>query len=265
MRINLLFAALVLFSVCTFGQSGKADENFNKGTQAYKAGNYKEAVSFFTVSIKESPTSSYYLSRALAFFQLGDSCNFCNDVKTGSNLGNKEAKNQYSQYCINTLVNNNIPDSIKLKYKFADHLETTSEICSSDSTTVVISKKDGETWSDDITRLGQGVVYTLVDVMPEFIGGEAARNNFLANNIIYPKEARDKSIEGTVYISFIVDRDGSVTNVKLLKGIGGGCDEESIRVVKMLPKWIPGTLNGKPVRVLFNMPIYFKLSGRKRF
>jgi protein TonB len=64
-----------------------------------------------------------------------------------------------------------------------------------------------------------------------------------------------------VYVSFVVDSKGNVTDVKILRGIGGGCDEEALRVVKMMPKWHPGKQNGKNVRVLFNMPIYFKLQG----
>jgi TonB family protein len=261
MRIILLVAALILFSVCTFGQSGKADKNFNKGTKAYQSGNYKEAVSLYTLSINEGPSSNSYFNRALAYFKLGDSCNFCSDVKKASNLGDKESKNLYSQYCIYTLVNNNLPDSIKLKYKYADHLEITHEICASDSTIAVIFKNEDQTWSDDITEMGQGPVFTIVESMPSFVGGEAARALFLANNLIYPMEAAKNSIQGTVYISFIVDRDGSITNIKLLRGIGGGCDEESLRIVNLMPKWIPGTQNGKPVRVIFNMPISYKLSG----
>jgi len=69
----------------------------------------------------------------------------------------------------------------------------------------------------------------------------------------------DKGIQGTVYVSFVVEKDGSISNVKALKGVGGGCNEEAVRVVKEMPKWKPGTDKGKPVRVQFNMPIQFKL------
>jgi len=106
-------------------------------------------------------------------------------------------------------------------------------------------------------------VFTIVEDMPTFPGGDKARNRFLAENIIYPEKATRYGIQGTVYISFIVNREGSVTDVKLLRGIGSGCDEEAVRVVKLLPKWNPGKQGGKTVNVLFNMPIYFKLSGKK--
>ena len=104
-------------------------------------------------------------------------------------------------------------------------------------------------------------VFTIVEEMPAFPGGEGERNKFLAENIQYPQQATENGIQGTVYVSFVVDSKGNVTDVKILRGIGGGCDEEALRVVKMMPKWHPGKQNGKNVRVLFNMPIYFKLQG----
>ena len=104
-------------------------------------------------------------------------------------------------------------------------------------------------------------VFTIVEEMPSFPGGEAERNKFLAENIVYPQQATENGIQGTVYVSFVVDSKGNVTDVKILRGIGGGCDEEALRVVKMMPAWHPGKQNGKLVRVLFNMPIYFKLQG----
>ncbi|MEI8047788.1 MAG: energy transducer TonB [Bacteroidota bacterium] len=104
-------------------------------------------------------------------------------------------------------------------------------------------------------------VFTIVEEMPSFPGGESERNKFLADNIVYPQQATENGIQGTVYISFVVDSKGNVTDVKILRGIGGGCDEEALRVVKLMPKWHPGKQNGKQVRVLFNMPIYFKLQG----
>lgn len=104
-------------------------------------------------------------------------------------------------------------------------------------------------------------VFTIVEEMPSFPGGDAERQKFLGSNIVYPQQATENGIQGTVYVSFVVDSKGNITDVKILRGIGGGCDEEALRVVKMMPKWHPGKQNGKQVRVLFNMPIYFKLQG----
>ena len=102
-------------------------------------------------------------------------------------------------------------------------------------------------------------VYEKVEVMPEFPGGEQAMLDFVAKNVVYPQEARDKEISGRVLVSFIVEKDGSITDAKVAKGIGGGCDEEAVRVVNAMPKWKPGKQKGKPVRVSFMMPFTFKL------
>jgi len=100
-----------------------------------------------------------------------------------------------------------------------------------------------------------------VEEMPSFPGGDQERQKFLSGNIVYPQQAAEIGIQGTVYVQFIVNSKGNITDVKILRGIGGGCDEEAIRVIKMMPQWYPGKQNGKAVRVLFNMAVYFKLES----
>jgi protein TonB len=100
---------------------------------------------------------------------------------------------------------------------------------------------------------------TFVENMPDFPGGEGARLKFLGENVKYPPLARESNIEGTVYIQFVVERNGKITNIQLKKGIGGGCDEEALRVVRKMPSWSPGRQNGQTTRVQFIMPIKFTL------
>lgn len=102
-------------------------------------------------------------------------------------------------------------------------------------------------------------IFTIVEKMPVFPGGVEALFGYLANNIEYPDMAKDAKVEGKVYITFVVDKTGSVSAVKVLRGIGAGCDEEAIRVVKEMPKWDPGRQRGKAVKVQYNLPINFIL------
>lgn len=102
-------------------------------------------------------------------------------------------------------------------------------------------------------------IFTVVESMPEFPGGQQAMMEYIARNIRYPAMARESGIQGRVFVNFVVERDGSVTNVRVLRGIGGGCDEEAIRVVKAMPKWTPGRQRGQAVRVSFNLPVRFTL------
>ena len=112
------------------------------------------------------------------------------------------------------------------------------------------------------TTQPQDNIFAVVENMPEYPGGDEARMKFLANNIKYPKEAREAGIQGVVYMTFVVEKDGSITGAKIMRGIGGGCDEEAIQVVSAMPKWKPGTQRGKPVRVQFNLPIRFTLDEK---
>jgi TonB family protein len=103
--------------------------------------------------------------------------------------------------------------------------------------------------------------WVIIEKMPTFPGGEEALMDFIGTNIRYPKYAQDHGISGRVFIKFVVMPDGSVSNVEVLKGIGGGCDEEAVRVVKMMPKWIPGEKDGKKVMVMYTLPISFRLTS----
>jgi protein TonB len=113
----------------------------------------------------------------------------------------------------------------------------------------------------DEKEVEEAEIFTVVEESPSFPGGDEARIKFLQGNITYPTMARESGIQGTVYVTFVVEKGGNVSDVKILRGIGGGCDEEAIRVIRAMPKWNPGKQRGKSVRVQFNMPIKFTLAG----
>ena len=102
-------------------------------------------------------------------------------------------------------------------------------------------------------------VFTIVEEMPAYPGGDAKLYEYLGKNIKYPQIARESGIQGRVFVNFVVEPDGSVSNVKVMRGIGGGCDEEAVRVIKTMPKWKPGKQRGKAVRVTYTIPVVFKL------
>lgn len=101
--------------------------------------------------------------------------------------------------------------------------------------------------------------FTSVEENPSFMGGVKEMYKFLSQNLKYPSAAQRANIQGKVFLKFIVEKDGSITGVESMKGIGFGCDEEAIRVVKLMPKWIAGRQNGRNVRVIFTIPVFFKL------
>ncbi len=106
------------------------------------------------------------------------------------------------------------------------------------------------------------IVAPTIDVYPRNPGGVEARLYYLRRHVVYPKEAIEKGIYGVVMVVFVIEADGSITNVAVSYGIGGGCDKEAIRVTKGMPKWTPGKRSGQPVRVMVKMPIVFRLPNR---
>ena len=102
-------------------------------------------------------------------------------------------------------------------------------------------------------------VFFIVEDMPEFPGGELALRQFIANSIKYPVIAQENGIQGRVYVTFVVDADGSVSEPKIARGVDPSLDKEALRVVGLLPKWKPGMQRGKPVRVSYTVPINFQL------
>lgn len=102
-------------------------------------------------------------------------------------------------------------------------------------------------------------IFLFVEQMPEFPGGEGALRQYLANAVKYPVIAQENGIRGKVYVSFVVDETGNITNVDLLRGVDVSLDNEALRVIRSLPKWKPGKQGGKPVKVRFSVPIQFEL------
>ena len=103
------------------------------------------------------------------------------------------------------------------------------------------------------------MVFDIVEVMPQFPGGQIAMLQYIMENMKYPEQAMKEGIQGRVTVRFIVEKDGSISDVKPVLSVHPLLNKEAVRVVKSMPKWTPGKQNGKPVRVRFNLPVMFKL------
>lgn len=112
------------------------------------------------------------------------------------------------------------------------------------------------------TQVSEEEVFQVVDEGAMFPQGKEAMTEFLAKNLKYPEKAIKDSIAGRVFVSFIVEKDGSLSNIKVLRDIGGGCGEEAIRVMKLMPKWTPAKVGNKLVRQQYYMPIEFRLAKK---
>jgi TonB family protein len=266
-NIILLFIVTICFQF-SYSQTENAVNYYKKGTKALESKKYQEAISLLTLSINENPNANAYFNRSIAYYYLGDSCGFCNDLQNASQLKDQQALNLFAEKCIYSTMCNRVPDSIKIKYPQVSQLKIVYHKCNEDSIILAVVETEALTKTYELSDLEDAnleadslPVFTIVEEMPEYIGGQKARIQHIADNIHYPAAAREMGIHGTVFVSFIVEADGSLSNIKTLRGIGYGCDEEAMRVVRLMPKWNPGRQNGKNVRVLFNMPISFVLQG----
>jgi len=154
-------------------------------------------------------------------------------------------RNYLSQY-----PNGQFVDTAKQKIKDLEELQKTQTI-----------EEEAPDEPETVNRnISAAEVFSVVDVMPTFPGGMGNLMSFLINNIKYPPIAKESGVRGIVFVNFIVEPNGDISHVKVLRGIGSGCDEEAIRVVESMPKWKPGMQKGKAVRVSFNLPIKFTLN-----
>ncbi len=128
------------------------------------------------------------------------------------------------------------------------------------ATEVVIDPNEGKAKVEVVeVKPDKEEIFTVVEQNASFPGGQEALNKFLSKNIKYPAEAQRANVQGKVFLSFVVSPDGSISDVAVLKGLGFGCDQEAIRVVKSMPRWSPGKQSGRAVKSRFNLPITFQL------
>ena len=120
--------------------------------------------------------------------------------------------------------------------------------------------KNSEDYSPEVD--GEIIFGPIIETMPSFPGGNAECMKFIEQNLRYPEEARNKRIEGRVIMLFIIDKNGSVTEPYVAKGVEKSLDEEAIRLIKSMPKWIPAKMDGKPIQIKYALPIQFKLSPK---
>ncbi len=117
---------------------------------------------------------------------------------------------------------------------------------------------------DQNKKINYNDTLMFAEKMPEYIKGDDSLAKFIYENVKYPQEAIKEEVSGTVFVGFVVNKYGKISNIKILRGIGYGCDEEVIRVVKMLPDFIPGSQDSIPVAVHYNLPVKFNLDSKKK-
>ena len=152
-----------------------------------------------------------------------------------------------------------------------DELKTQDELMRTKTAIGALDVKGNDDANGEVLKIKEAVaqpepkpevenkVFDVVEQMPSFPGGPQALMEYLSNNVKYPVVAQENGVQGRVVVSFVVERDGSITDVKVVRSVDPSLDKEAVRVVKSMPRWIPGKQNGQAVRVKYNVPVAFRL------
>ncbi|MEA4852628.1 MAG: energy transducer TonB [Paludibacter sp.] len=152
------------------------------------------------------------------------------------------------------------PEIVEILNVVEDNVEVASvEINTEDDKNKVVAISAPVTSSAPIEEEEDQVIFQVVEKMPSFPGGDAALFKFLNENVKYPVIAQENGVQGRVICQFVVNRDGSIVDVEVVRSVDASLDKEAIRVIKSMPKWSPGQQRGKPVRVKYTLPVNFKL------
>jgi TonB family protein len=226
---------------------------FNRGNSYLKVDNYLLAKSDYDKSINLNQNHyPSYANRAITRYRTKDLKGACEDWYVASNNGIDVSEEYFTKHCKSL----EIPMEIKQKGNIQS-----SDFFLQNSDATIAMDEDAKHTMHPLQNDKNIVRIDSLEEPPAYPGGDEERIRFLQKMIHYPDEARRQGIHGTVYLTFIIEKDGSIHSLQLLKGIGGGCDEEAMRVIQAMPKWISARKNDQPVSIRFNMPIKFTLEG----
>jgi TonB family protein len=243
--ILFLFCGCILSANC-FSQSGAdslvkamlSDEHVtqdNKGAELILNGNLSAAGDFYDTELKKDEGNvNAYFGLGIVHIAKSDTLSACRDWSAVLALGDTATYRLLEAHCHGNMM---IEDDIIPKKKYMQMF--------------TMERKDGKVLSDATKAR------TIVEQMPEFPGGDAALLKYISSNLKVPAAAKEKNIKGTVYINFIISSKGHVLFPYVVRGIGSGCDEEALRLIRNMPAWKPGKQNGSPVLVRYNLPVKF--------
>jgi TonB family protein len=268
-RIAAIFILLFYIHVSALAQKSisSATNYYNSGVEMLQDGDFRSADSLFSLSLDIFPDVDAYFNRALARKKLGDEAGFCADIFMSTANGDTVSRNIFFNKCtVNDTVYLDSDDkavnkivSVKTKIIAKRRYDSNTDIITIDSLGKL--NWDYEVDSTNLSKI-DSLSYYFVEQMPSFPGGEEALVKFLAHNIKYPPKARENGYQGSVFLTFVIGKEGNVRDVKILKGVETEIDREAMRVVRGMPQWFPGMQKGRFVNVQYNLPIRFTLHQR---
>ena len=252
---------IIFFASCSllsYSQNMKYQLYLNKGINELNLGNFSKADSLFDMSNEIYPHKDAYFNKAISRMSQKDQCGFCENIYMASFYDDKEADSLYQKLCVEKLMLFQSPyDSLVPLYANKKYEIVERDNCGNREHIQFFDKNDSLIASLKIIN-GQ-YFYSNLSYKSQYPGGDEMLDSLLDNNIMYPQEARDLNIQGRVYASFVVDEKGLVRDASIVIGVHKLIDEEVLRLIKLIPKWIPATKSGVPVRDVRTLNIDFSL------
>lgn len=271
MKSILIVFFLVLLKVfVTFGQDNRTNSMiyYNQGVDSLNAKNYECADSLFTLALNFDRSPNTFFNRALARKKLENMEGFCYDIFMATAHEDSEARMLFLKLCTNTDTTFFDSNSVATSKELAFTTKVTAKRkYDSNKDIIVIDSQGNEVWSNEV----DSALYELrdsphlvVEQMPSFPGGEQSLIQFLSFNIKYPEKAKSNNVTGTVYIAFMISKNGMVKDIRIIRGVDDDIDREALRVIGGMPRWFPGIQDGRFVNVQYNLPIRFSLNDGKK-
>lgn len=255
-----VFTFFLLVGFYGYSQNPFALKYYDAAVNYYNQQNYKAADSLFTRSNFLEPHKDTYYSRAACRFKMGDKEGHCSDLAYATQMKDKSAEKLFLKNCgkIDTIyLTKDGKDANKKNHRYKciqySYLDSLSILFATDSTGMPVRLK---------FKGNEGAeLFTTVEEQAEFPGGIANMTKFIQMNLKYPVVARERGITGKCFLKYIINEDGFITDIFVVQGVPNcaECDEEAIRIVKLMPPWKPAKMKGKPVKCYFNMPISFRI------
>lgn len=259
-------------SIKLFSQDKQFNKLYKDAINFYDNKEYKKADSILRLAKAIYPSKEVFEKLTIVNKLLGDTCQYCFNLEIAKSYGNNDLQKEYSLNCVDSIIYNDSLNKydflcLKSKYncqegKFQDFYIFKKQTIKYSFTLIDASNEVSFITLDRFPNINENIkniVFFQTDEYPQFKGGESEMTKYLIDNVSYPKEAKVRGLQGTVWVTFIVDEKGKVKNAKLLKGRHEALDSEALRVVSLMPEWIPGKYKSTPVKVQYNIPIKFIL------
>lgn len=272
---HVIFFLLIIGIFAGCNVQKKAEKYHHKGIAYLKKNDIQKAENAFLHSIDEYPTKEAYYDLAQLYKKTNKKCEYCKNIELSSRYGYKDSIGGFVSDCV-TKEKSIYENDSSLNIEKSTYLYTDN--CNHTKDRIYVFRKNGnikysfflEKWDgqSDTKMLdsfpdpnnNKNIVYISLEEIPQYKGGESARMEFLQNNLVYPQISREENKQGIVMITFIIDENGNVTNPYVSYSVDKNLDNEALRVVKLMPRWIPGKVNGVNVKVRFVLPLHFRLT-----